>query len=226
MRIAALAVILAASLALAQSTSSAPPPPDSEPPGTAGTTASATPPEKHRLGGGFRGLPVSAPGSPQTPAPKSTESAPRSSAKPKPVVINNETVGEGREGSRTAHGEGSAAGAPPPTPATAVDVRLPAITDLQGHDESYWRERARAAQDRVEKARGALVSTEAEEHRLENDFYAWDDGQYRDRVIKPEWDKAKQALVDAKAELIAADAALESLSDDARKAGALPGWLR
>ena len=26
--------------------------------------------------------------------------------------------------------------------------------------------------------------------KLENDFYAWDDGYYRDRVIKPAWDRA------------------------------------
>ena len=34
--------------------------------------------------------------------------------------------------------------------------------------------------------------------KLENDFYAWDDGQYRDRVIKPAWDRTRRELETAK----------------------------
>ena len=66
----------------------------------------------------------------------------------------------------------------------------------------------------------------ATSRKLENDFYAWDDGQYRDRVIKPAWDRAKADLEQAKVELEAAEKQLADLPERARKAGALPGWIR
>ena len=64
------------------------------------------------------------------------------------------------------------------------------------------------------------------DRKLENDFYAWDDGQYRDRVIKPAWDHAKSELTDAKNELVAAEKDLADLPEKARQAGAMPGWIR
>ncbi len=62
--------------------------------------------------------------------------------------------------------------------------------------------------------------------KLENDFYAWDDGQYRDRVIKPSWDRARDQLEDAKRDLLAAEQELTELPEKARRAGAQPGWIR
>jgi hypothetical protein len=62
--------------------------------------------------------------------------------------------------------------------------------------------------------------------KLENDFYAWDDGQYRDRVIKPSWDRARDQLEDAKRDLVAAEQELTDLPEKARRAGAQPGWIR
>ncbi|MFI5387994.1 MAG: hypothetical protein ACHQ50_17950, partial [Fimbriimonadales bacterium] len=142
--------------------------------------------------------------------------------------IDNKTVETGGTGAKATQGANTSTHAPPPTPATSIESppSIPVVKDLQGHDEAYWRERARAAGDRVTKAHEAVISAESDEHQIENDFYRWDDGQYRDRVIKPEWDKAKQALADAQAEVIASEAAFDSLSEEARKAGALPGWLR
>ena len=70
------------------------------------------------------------------------------------------------------------------------------------------------------------VSFEAAAHKLENDFYAWDDGQYRDRVIKPAWDRTKEDLEAARKELADAEKDLANLPERARRAGALPGWLR
>jgi len=113
----------------------------------------------------------------------------------------------------------------PPT-ADTPETAEAGLTDLQGHGKSYWKERASGARDRVEQAQRDLDEAEARVSRDENDFYSWDDGQYRDNVIKPEWDRAKEAVERSRKELGDAKAALENLEDEARKAGALPGWIR
>ena len=45
-------------------------------------------------------------------------------------------------------------------------------------------------------------------------------------MIKPAWDHAREDLENAKQELAAAEADLADLPEKARKAGALPGWIR
>jgi hypothetical protein len=78
----------------------------------------------------------------------------------------------------------------------------------------------------VTDAKARVVELEAATSKLENDFYAWDDGQYRDRVIKPAWDRSKSELADAKNELVEAEKDLADLPEKARQAGAMPGWIR
>jgi outer membrane murein-binding lipoprotein Lpp len=109
----------------------------------------------------------------------------------------------------------------PPTPTPALP-----LPGQPSAEEQKWREAAHAAKKRVEDAGTRVQELEAANHKLENDFYAWDDGQYRDRVIKPAWDKAKADLEAARQELSAAEKDLADLPERARKAGALPGWLR
>jgi hypothetical protein len=45
-------------------------------------------------------------------------------------------------------------------------------------------------------------------------------------VIKPAWDKKREELETARRELAEAQKDLADLPEKARKAGALPGWLR
>jgi hypothetical protein len=111
----------------------------------------------------------------------------------------------------------------PPTPTPTVALPLPGQPSAE---EQKWREAVHAAKKRVEDAGKRVEELEAANHKLENDFYAWDDGQYRDRVIKPAWDKAKADLEAARQEQAAAEKDLADLPEKARKAGALPGWLR
>jgi hypothetical protein len=92
--------------------------------------------------------------------------------------------------------------------------------------EAYWRERMHSARARVEDLRERVRQFGQEAKKLENDFYSWDDGQYRDGVIKPAWDKKREELETARRELEQAEKDLADLPDKARKAGALPGWLR
>ena len=67
--------------------------------------------------------------------------------------------------------------------------------------EAQWKATAAKARKRVADDKARVAELEAATKKLENDFYAWDDGQYRDRVIKPAWDHAKSELTDAKNEL-------------------------
>ncbi len=113
-------------------------------------------------------------------------------------------------------------GGPTPTPGAAPTADAGAAP--QG--EEYWRNEARRVRERVNEVRAAIIRLENETRQMEADFYSWDDGAYRDGVIKPAWDKAREDLATARRELPVAERAVDELPDRARKAGALPGWLR
>ncbi len=92
--------------------------------------------------------------------------------------------------------------------------------------EAEWQEIARRDRKAVADAKSRVAELSATAKKLENDFYAWDDGQYRDRVIKPAWDRTISDLEDARHQLAEAEKNLADLPERARKAGALPGWIR
>lgn len=137
-----------------------------------------------------------------------------------PISITNETLvtdpTKGRLTTASPRPESStpAAGEARPTPGPAEEA------------EAYWRERMHSARARVEELREHVRQFEQESKKLENDFYSWDDGRYRDGVIKPAWDKKREELVTGRRELEQAEKDLSELPEKARKAGALPGWLR
>lgn len=193
-----------------------------EPPSTpVPPPATARPP----LGGGLvRLTPTPAAVAPSSLADVARDSRSR---KEKPAtrslgVIDNESLRKaGASPVRTpTPGRGrSAASSPGAAPAFVP-------TDSDGRTEDYWRGRARSLRLRVEGAENEARRLEAETRRLENDFYAWSDGNYRDQVIKPAWDKAREDLKKARAEVDAAKATEDGLAEEARKAGAPPGWIR
>ncbi len=116
-----------------------------------------------------------------------------------------------------------------PTPAASPAREDLARTPTPGppeEAEAYWRERMHSARSRVEELRDLVTRLEGESKKLENDFYSWDDGQYRDGVIKPAWDRKLEELETARKNLEQAEKDLSELPEKARKAGALPGWLR
>lgn len=115
----------------------------------------------------------------------------------------------------------AAAGAAPPAPSEDVAAVSP-----PGGTEAEWRQTAQAARQRVATGKARVAELDATVKKLETDFYAWDDGQYRDRVIKPSWDRSLQQLEEAKRELAAAEKDLVDLPENARRAGAQPGWIR
>ncbi|HTY41352.1 MAG TPA: hypothetical protein VMH79_05715 [Thermoanaerobaculia bacterium] len=111
-----------------------------------------------------------------------------------------------------------------PPAAAASPAAAPAAPPSGG--EAEWKEIAAKARKRVADDKTRVGELEAATKKLENDFYAWDDGQYRDRVIKPAWDRSRSDLETAKQELAEAEKDLADLPEKARKAGALPGWIR
>lgn len=147
------------------------------------------------------------------------------------IVITNETLGKpsATPASASISIVGRAGGKPvvrtPATP-TPAPAPIPEYRDASGRTEAEWRERAGAARGRLEAADNALTSAQAEARRLENDFYAWSDGNYRERVIRPAWDQARERAANLEREVEAARRALDELEDEARRSGTPPGWLR
>jgi hypothetical protein len=137
-------------------------------------------------------------------------------------VITNENLRKTQKGNKPVSSVTGAVSVPQSPGDTAVVVPR----DANGLTELDWKKRAdtlrRERNDLEEKVR----RLESETKRLENDFYAWSDGNYRDRVIRPSWEQAKEDLAKARANLAEAENAVANLEDEARKAGAPPGWLR
>ncbi|MCA1582506.1 MAG: hypothetical protein LC796_14160 [Acidobacteria bacterium] len=197
-----------------------------------------TPTPRPKLSGGFGRTPV--PGASEGQSLADVVRAASSSHKPrdqKPVAITNDSlVKDPSKGRVTTAKVRPVTPAGPAGAATPASAALPAPVPIEstsvpaaaapGAEEAKWRDASHAARRRVEELTAQLASLEGEAKQLENDFYRWDDGQYRDRVIKPAWDKKREELETTRKELTSAQADLADLPEKARRAGALPGWLR
>lgn len=209
----------------------------------AATTPTLTPtptPKERKLSGGFgRGGPdavVTAP-SEVTPAPgqsladavrAASETKKKKESKGKIAITNENLVTDPKKGKLTT---AAPRNVPVATPAATAKIEAPRAdgeppAQSSSEAEAYWRERMHSAKSRVEELEERVRRSEQEAHKLENDFYSWDDGNYRDGVIKPAWDKKREELETARRELVDAQKELADLPEKARKAGALPGWLR
>jgi hypothetical protein len=190
-------------------------------------------------GGSFGALPMPTPtgGAPRNGslagvARKAQEEESASAQRPsRGVVITNESLRKGAPTPTSASitMTGSAKSKPStkalPTP-TRGPVVNPEYRDASGRTELDWQKRAKIARDRITVTDAGLSEARENAKRLENDFYAWSDGNYRERVIRPAWDQAKEKLRLLETEAEASRAALAELEEDARKSGTPPGWLR
>ena len=140
-------------------------------------------------------------------------------------VITNENLKSGEAQPAGAKPLKSGTPTPRATPKAGI-APIPEFRDAKGRSESDWKGLINDAQARVTRANARIRQLDNETKKLENDFYAWSDGNYRDRVIKPAWDKALGDLKKTREEADVARQALSDLEDDARKSGAPPGWLR
>jgi hypothetical protein len=194
-------------------------------------------PKERKLSGGFgRGAPdaVVTPEAETTPPSSgqsladavkaANESKKRKEGKGKIAITNETLVTDPRKGRLTTSSPRPTAS---PAPGAArEDVRPTPVEVLDSEAEGYWRDRMHTAKTRVADLEERVRRLEQEGKKLENDFYSWDDGNYRDGVIKPAWDKKREELETAKKDLLDARKELADLPEKARKAGALPGWLR
>ena len=201
---------------------------------SAAPKATPTPtPKERRLSGGFGSAPADAVVTPQqTPSGQSLADAVRAAsatkkrkeAKPRIEITNETLVTDPRKGKLTTS---LPRPTPSPGPSAGKQELRPSPADTRDSEaEAYWRDRMHTAKARVAELEERVRRLEQEAKKLENDFYSWDDGNYRDGVIKPAWDKKREELETIRRELVDAQKELADLPEKARKAGALPGWLR
>lgn len=129
------------------------------------------------------------------------------------------------EGARTGTPQaGPETGAPATTPPPAAAPEEKAPTDNYGRGEVYWRERAEATRGVYDEAERALAAAEAQLKAAERSFVGVSESErntYIVRVIE-----ARDIAERARAEHTSAKGRWEALQEEARKAGAFPGWLR
>ena len=92
--------------------------------------------------------------------------------------------------------------------------------------EEYWRGRKHDVDSRVNDAQARVEQLQSEINSLTTAFYAEADGVGQRPLIESERGERIKELEAAKQELEDARAEQEGLQDEARRAGALPGWLR
>ena len=98
-------------------------------------------------------------------------------------------------------------------------------TDFQGRPESYWRKTMAEARQKVKDLTNEANVITLAIADTQNKFYSMDDGFKRETLQRDlqkkyyEQDLNKENLEKAKA-------ALQDLENEARKSGALPGWIQ
>jgi hypothetical protein len=97
-------------------------------------------------------------------------------------------------------------------------------TDRTGRDESWWRERAVAARGAAEESAAALAAAEAALEAAERSYLGGSEAERTTFVLNVL--DARNRAGEARDRHTRARARWEALQEEARKAGAYPGWLR
>jgi len=92
-------------------------------------------------------------------------------------------------------------------------------------DETYWRKRAEDAARAKSDAQSRVDQNQSALNMMWTQFYGMDDPAARDD-LRAKLDQVTKDLEKAQDDLQKANEALDNLPDEARKAGALPGWIR
>ncbi|MCI0411936.1 hypothetical protein L0222_03935 [bacterium] len=92
--------------------------------------------------------------------------------------------------------------------------------------EEYWRSRKQETDQRLQEAQTRVQEIQSEINTLTTAFYAESDGVAQRPLIESERIERLKELEQAKQDLESAKQESEGLEDEARKAGALPGWVR
>jgi len=97
-------------------------------------------------------------------------------------------------------------------------------TDFQGRPESFWRQTFTDARQNVKELENKENVLVLKVNDLQNRFFRTDDGFQR-QAIQAELQKTFTERDQTSADLAKAKAQLDDLEKDARKSGALPGWI-
>lgn len=100
-----------------------------------------------------------------------------------------------------------------------------AYTDAEGHGESYWVARMGEARSRVRQLESEVERLDTAVGGLRFQWTSIDDPNQQ-LLIKDAWDDAIVRGERAREELQKAREAIQAAESEARRAGALPGWLR
>ena len=175
---------------------------------------------------------ANAPGAAEAPAPKAA-STPRPFETP-PLGDRARLTKSGEEAQRLLEGTraGTAAVSPPPpaspsrTP-SGDTVKVPEVTapvDRMGRGEDYWRERAATLRSELVEAERHLAQAEADLESAERAYLGRSEAERTTFVVQ--LIEARDRAARARREHGEFSVRWQALEEEARKAGAFPGWLR
>lgn len=147
-------------------------------------------------------------------------------------AIGQVRVITGEQAAKYSTGQAEEPAAPEPAPPAEKQAAAGAAAkadpdepvDFEGRPESFWRKtmaEARLAVKDLERERDTLV---LKVNQLQDQFYKQSDG-FRREDIQRELQKSYYLQDVNKENLAKARTALEDLEKEARKSGALPGWI-
>jgi len=150
----------------------------------------------------------------------------RRSALEKPVKkFTNKDIEDFKDKHKDEWGKESAP--PPPEEKKAETKKKPELpADQDPEKEEYWRAKYAAAAQRLKDAEENANRLQSEINALTQAFYAESDGIAQRPLIEHERTQKIEELQTAKLELNEAKQAMADLEDEARMAGAPPGWVR
>ncbi len=127
---------------------------------------------------------------------------------------------------KTEAGKADAPGAKPAAEAAAAKEKpVDEPVDFQGRPESYWKQTFADARQKVKDLENEANVLILRRNDLQNQFYRESDG-YKQQTIQREIQKAIYEQDQNKDKLSKARDALADLEKEARKSGALPGWIK
>ncbi len=145
------------------------------------------------------------------------QTSPVTTNAPPPGAVTDKTVAEK-----------TATDAEKPAEADATAKAKPAVdepVDFQGRPESYWRQTFADARQKVKDLENEANVLILKRNDLQNRFYREDDG-YKQQEIQREIQKTIYEQDQNKEKLDKARDVLADLEKEARKNGALPGWIK
>ena len=145
----------------------------------------------------------------------------KDTAPPPAIVIDNENLSDYADrGKLTIVSPGAV---PDDEPVDGVSAQQDAGP---AKDEEYWRSSARELRELWAEAEEDITALSERADSLRLRFYAEENVYLRDSQIKPAWDRVLDRLDTARRQAVQYENELDTLLEEGRRAGALPGWLR